>query len=364
MMARRSPAGRSRWLAAVALPCSDPVGLNATGQSVLLYASSHFHWRINIFDSAQTSCVPWAAEATEFLQISHLPGYMTIFWKRVLVPSLTRQYDRIFIMDNDVRLTPQLGFSPRLLDRWFERTGASILQPSVIASEERGRSGTGIRNHHAFTADCAAHQIGSPERVYVALPAAYEVLWRLLQEIPDERLATDTGLLSLWTKLTCIAIPRRPPCVLLNSVQAPPREPATRSVAHPSDRLAPSRRLARAQVVHFDTKTISKAGLDPLYNDPRVNKRKNVLFYLWDHPQYGRLTNGSYNPYPEHECGVVASSVSDLGLDGTGKPMPLKTQRQKAEQRRRVRPTCWGLLDDGVVGRTRKAPNVDGIMTV
>ena len=317
---RRTPSRpeRSRWLGAVALPCSDPVGLNATGQSIRLYAGSHFHWRVNVFDSTDTACVPWAAEATEFVQISHLPGYMTMFWKRVLVPSLTRQFDRIFIMDNDVRLTPQLGFSPRLLDRWFERTGASILQPSVIASEQRGRSGTGIKNHHAFTADCVAHQIGSPERVYVTKPEAYEVLWRLLQEIPDERLSTDTGLLSLWTKLTCIDFPRRPPCVMVNSVQ----------------------------VVHFDTRTISKAGLDPLYNDPRVNKKKNTLFYLWNHPRYGRLTNGSYDPYPDHECGVVASSVSDLGLDSAGKPVPLKTMRQKAEERRRVRPTCWGLLDD------------------
>jgi hypothetical protein len=212
-----------RWLAAVALPCSDPIGLEATGRSIRLYAGPHFHWRVNVFDSTNTSCVgPWAVEAAAHVTVSHIAGYMTLFWKRVLVPSLTRRYDRIFILDNDVRLTPQLGFTPRQIDRWFAATNAMIVQPSVIASEERGRSGTGVRNHHAFTADCAAHQIGSPERLHVSRPEAYEELWKLLNNIPDRRLDTDTGLLGVWTQLTCLAFPRRPPVVLLNSCAPQP----------------------------------------------------------------------------------------------------------------------------------------------
>ena len=83
------PEAHPRWLAAVSLPCSDPVGLEVTGRSVRLYAGPHFHWRVNVFDSTNSSCVPWAAEATaapDHVVLSHVPGYMTLFWKRVLVP--------------------------------------------------------------------------------------------------------------------------------------------------------------------------------------------------------------------------------------------------------------------------------------
>ena len=85
-----------------------------------------------------------------------------------------------------------------------------------------------------------------------SLPAAYEVLWNILASVPDKRLDTDTGLMGLWTALTCEAFPRRPPCVLVNSIQ----------------------------VVHLNTKTISAAGLDPeavqrLYQ--RVRERHAAL---------------------------------------------------------------------------------------
>ena len=86
--------------------------------------------------------------------------------------------------------------------------------------------------------------IGSPERLHISLPAAYEVLWNILASVPDKRLDTDTGLMGLWTALTCEAFPRRPPCVLVNSIQ----------------------------VVHLNTKTISAAGLDPQYNHPKVRE--------------------------------------------------------------------------------------------
>lgn len=243
-LGNRTDAKRSRWLAGVALPCSDRAGVEETGRSVLTYAGPSFHWRINVFDRKEASCLPWATN--RHVWISHVPGYMTLFWKKVLVPELTRLYDRIFILDNDVHLSPQLGFSPPRIDRWFARTSASILTTSVIAhsSGADARGGTGLRQHHPFTANCAAHLIGSPERLHISLPAAYEVLWTILTNVPDKRLDTDTGLMGLWTALTCEAFPRRPPCVLVNSIQ----------------------------VVHLNTKTISAAGLDPQYNHPKVSE--------------------------------------------------------------------------------------------
>ena len=131
------PEAHPRWLAAVSLPCSDPVGLEVTGRSVRLYAGPHFHWRVNIYDSTNASCARWATASSvkRFVWTSHVPGYMTLFWKKVLVPSLTNTYDRIFILDNDVRLTPQLGFSAARIDRWFASTNAMIMQPSVIAAD-------------------------------------------------------------------------------------------------------------------------------------------------------------------------------------------------------------------------------------
>ena len=46
-LGNRTDAKRSRWLAGVALPCSDRAGVEETGRSVLTYAGPSFHWRIN-----------------------------------------------------------------------------------------------------------------------------------------------------------------------------------------------------------------------------------------------------------------------------------------------------------------------------
>ena len=230
------------WLAGVSLSCAESESLAETGRSVARLAGRRFHWRINLHDSTESTCIPWATRP--FVQVSFVPGYMTLFWKKVLVPSLTNQYDRIFILDSDVRLSPQLGFSPAAIDAWFARTNAMIVTTSIIPHKAgRGaRSGTGLRNHHPYTAECAASLIGSPERLHISRREAYEVLWHVLEAVPDKRLSTDTMLMGLWAMLTCEAFPRRPPCVLVNSIT----------------------------VVHLNSKTITKAGLDPQYNHPRA----------------------------------------------------------------------------------------------
>ena len=70
----------------------------------------------------------------------------------------------------------------------------------------------------------------------------------------------------------------------------------------------------------MDTKTIRAAGLEAQYNHPTA-KKNNVLFYLWTHPNpmYQRLVNGSYDPYPANECGVLPKSLADLGHSTSGK---------------------------------------------
>ena len=74
-LGNRTDAKRSRWLAGVALPCSDRAGVEETGRSVLTYAGPSFHWRINVFDRKEASCLPWATN--RHVWISHVPGYMT-----------------------------------------------------------------------------------------------------------------------------------------------------------------------------------------------------------------------------------------------------------------------------------------------
>ena len=170
----------------------------------------------------------------------------------------------------------------------------------------------------ALSAPAAAHLIDSPERLHVSRPEAYEVLWKVLDNVPDKRLDTDTGLMGLWTLLTCEAFPHRPPCLLVNSIQ----------------------------VVHLNTKTITAAGLDPQYNHPKA-KKNNILFYLWDHPIYARLVNHSVNPYAANGCGVLPTSIADFGFDWKGKVVTRPTKKAAAQQ---AKLSCWPLLDESAGG--------------
>ena len=215
---------------------------------------------------------------------------MTVFWKKVLVPELTNKYDRIFILDNDVQLSPMLGFSLSAVDRWMAHTGAMILQPSVIASTRAKRAGTGIRAHSSFTADCVAYQVSTMERLHISRPEAYQVLWEILDSVPDTRLSTDTALMSLWVSLVCERFPGRPSGVLVQSMAA----------------------------AHLDTHTIRKAGLDPLYNHP-THKRVNVLFFFHEHPFYGQYVNGSAKVRLQQQCGRAAHHTDDLGVQSKGR---------------------------------------------
>jgi len=211
--------------------------------------------------------------------------------------------------DNDVRLSPRLGFTLSAIDEWLAYTGAMIMQPSVIAGSRPGgeseRPGTGVRGHYGFSAECSAHVVASPERLHISRPEAYRVLWDLLDNIPDDRLSTDSGLLMLWTQLTCERFAPRPAAIIAQSMQ----------------------------VVHLDTHTIRKAGLDPLYNHP-AKKKMNVLFYLWNHPVYGRYANGSMGRRMAQRCGQFPSKVDEM----TAKTRLAKNLNKEYR--------CWPLLPD------------------
>eukprot|EP00322_Chrysochromulina_rotalis_P010775 CAMPEP_0115836206 /NCGR_PEP_ID=MMETSP0287-20121206/4589_1 /TAXON_ID=412157 /ORGANISM="Chrysochromulina rotalis, Strain UIO044" /LENGTH=246 /DNA_ID=CAMNT_0003289685 /DNA_START=264 /DNA_END=1004 /DNA_ORIENTATION=- len=190
-------------------------------------------------------------------------------------------------MDNDVQLSPILGFSLSAVDHWLAHTNAMILQPSVVGAARTKRPGTGVRAHGAFTADCVAYQVCTMERLHISRPEAYEVLWNILKNIPDVRLSTDTSLMALWVALVCEQFPGRPSGVLVQSIVA----------------------------AHLDTHTIHKAGLDPFYSHP-TRKKVNVLFFMLDHPIYGPYLNGTMKRRLQQRCGRPAIQVEDLGFAG------------------------------------------------
>jgi len=314
-----------RWLAAIALPCTgDVLGVNATRAIIRQFAGPRFHFRINVFDGTR-SCL----SSHPHVVVSYIPGYMCLFWKRVLVPSLTDQYDRVFLLDNDVRLSPRLGFTLSAIDEWLAYTGAMIMQPSVIAGSRPGgeseRPGTGVRGHYGFSAECSAHVVASPERLHISRPEAYRVLWDLLDNIPDDRLSTDSGLLMLWTQLTCERFAPRPAAIIAQSMQ----------------------------VVHLDTHTIRKAGLDPLYNHP-AKKKMNVLFYLWNHPVYGRYANGSMGRRMAQRCGQFPSKVDEMTAKTRLAKKPQQGVPLLAVASRRCTRRCHGRACGASAARQRQ----------
>lgn len=301
-MASAAPSRHSKWLAGIALPCrGDDVGRGATQSIIWQYAGPRFHVRVNIFDTNRT-CLT----SHPHVVVSHVPGYMTLFWKHVLVPKLTRHYDRIFILDNDVQLSTTLGFSLAGVDRWFSHTGAMVMQPSVISASRTTRPGTGVRAHGSFTADCVAYQVSAMERLHISRSEAYEVLWDILHSIPDERLSTDTALMSTWISLICERFPGRPSGILVQSMMA----------------------------VHLDTHTIRKAGLDPYYNHP-THKKVNILFFMYEHPFYGEYVNGSARLRIQQRCGRAAHKPEDLGMASSRGRKPAHAKSTEGSVR------CW-----------------------
>ena len=293
----------AKWLAAVSLPSADPVAIHTTRRLINSHGSSRFHVKANIFDRHNRSCL--AEEATlPFVTVTHEPRYMLRFWKHHLTPSLTKQFDLIFILDCDVWWTPDI-FSPSAVERWMDSTRARIVQPSVLAAckEVRGsrtcRSAGAARKHTEYAADCAAQVAPVVERLHISRSTAYGVLWDILNKIPDHRLDTDLGVMKLWCVQAQMAFPEHPACVILRSLA----------------------------VVHDNTKTINKAGFDYKYLNQKAVQTDNTVIYIQQH--WGSL-------------------LSNYSLDNTSWPLR----------------TCWPLDDDSpqrVVERQRVAEPQNGV---
>ena len=240
-----------RWLAAVSLPSADPQAVATTRRLLRMHGGPLFHVHANIYDQHNHSCL----RGESYVTVHTEPRYMLRFWKKVLVPELVRLYDRIFILDCDVWWTPSI-FSLAELESWMERTNASVMQPSILASQKGGRAAGVARKHGEYEADCAVRTLPNVERVYVARTEAYEVLWHILMTIPDKMLDTDLMVMGLWCMLVSLQFPLRPACLVAMSLA----------------------------VVHDNTKTITKAGYDPLYFN--VRNGQNTLPFIqkhWNH---------------------------------------------------------------------------------
>ena len=116
-----------RWLLAISMPCGAPDGplssLSSTESDIAHFGGPDFHVHVNHFDldreraerlygARRASCLSASAAAAPHVHLSYVPGYMTLFWKHVLVPSYTRRFDVIALKDADLLPSMQMDPSP------------------------------------------------------------------------------------------------------------------------------------------------------------------------------------------------------------------------------------------------------------
>ena len=197
-----------KWLVATSLPCADRLAVAEVRLFIATHASPRaLHVIANIFDGKPSRCretLQLAAgnAAAEHptreqvvLRITNVPGHKTVFWKKELTPGVVSRYDAIWLLDCDVRVTPHL-FSIAEVEHWMHVTGASILQPSVVAQQEGGRSARGFARRGLASADCLAREVPYVEQMTPILRReAFEIFHQqALQQIPDEKLGSDSGI--------------------------------------------------------------------------------------------------------------------------------------------------------------------------
>ena len=280
----------AKWLLVTHVACFDHISVGEVFRTVTSYASPNFHVVLNLFRGAQKKesidgalkkhsmgerpCFIVPEELTPYVTLDRQPGFKPIVWKYSVPPSLARKYDYIIMSDADIRFSPSLGFTLDAVDFWMRRTRASILQPTVVAERRGGRAGTGDIAPHDYTAECVA-QISprAVERAYVARSSAYEVLWNVLNRIPDQHLSTDTGLEAVWCGLLRHRDPETPACVIHRTIA----------------------------VTHLDTHAIRRQHHDGLYQaiggrrgSPNASNANNTIFYILKVPELSAaLKNGT-----------------------------------------------------------------------
>ena len=226
-----------KWLGAMALPSSEPVAVATARRLIDMHAGPSFHVYANIYDQKNQSCLSdLVAHYSGHVFISTVPGYMLRFWKTVLTAELTAHYDIIMLVHCDIWWTHEM-FSLVAVEEWMQRTKAGSVMPSIVASTKGARAAGAARRQTMYAADCAAKTLNACERIAIQTPAVYRIVWELLQEMPDLVLDADLMLMDLWCQKIAVAWPTRPACVVIHSMA----------------------------VVHDNTKTISKAGMDKYY---------------------------------------------------------------------------------------------------
>ena len=221
---------KMRWLLAIAMPCAKKGSELAFAEhDIRHYAAGDFHVYVNIYDG-EASCLSPSATQSRFVHVSHIAGYMTskilpyqhmysptrlpiqsarartshiaVFWKRVLVPSLTRTFDVVVLKDADLLISPHT-FSRTEVEYWFTRTGASIITPSVAPMKggpnfRAGRASVSVG--WSWGAGCVAVRSPFAEQMKISRSDAFErSLWRpLLEGIDDAALSTDSYMMQLW----------------------------------------------------------------------------------------------------------------------------------------------------------------------
>lgn len=101
---------------------------------------------------------------------------------------------------------------------WLVETDAAIVQPTVLPAAPKGRAGRAFlsRSQQSLSGDCVARSIPFIEQMTpIFRQRGFGRFWAALREMPDARLASDSGLETLWCGLNALHEPERPACVLL-----------------------------------------------------------------------------------------------------------------------------------------------------
>lgn len=265
---RNSDDEHTCWLLVTNVACFDREALTELDITARQLASATFHVLINVFDSKSASCLQMESKPySKFTTVWHVPGFKPHFWK-TLNSTFTSMFDYLLLTDADVGFEKELGFRRQDIEKWFERTGASIIQPTVIPWRSGLRGGTGVFMQPALRADCLAKGYGTVERVYVARQPAFELFREALSRMDERVLVQDTYLERFW-------------CVLLK-------------VKHNTS-ASPCVFVGHISVVHSDTHMIRRQGYDSLFLRPSFPYLPEIK-RLW--PDVARTMTASL---PSHE---------------------------------------------------------------
>jgi hypothetical protein len=226
--ARTSPT----WLVAISMACEDDSARNEVVALTEWAAGPRLSLAINLFDRpTRPGCERLTdvahggsmrtveAIARGRVRLSNEGGHKTVFWKKILSPSITSSFDIVWLLDCDVRVSPHLMQFEEVA-YWFRVTGAAIVQPSVIPFQQGGRGGRGSMTRSALAGNCLARRSAIIEQMTpIFRREAFDIFWTALQAIPDRMLRSDSGIEALYCGLAQRHLAEsQTPCVVLTHV--------------------------------------------------------------------------------------------------------------------------------------------------